>query len=83
MEYQPTYFNGMLHSFNDIPSLCYKNGTKFWHKNGLLHRENGPALILGNGYMVWYINGIKIGSPNEYIPSRRAKSARSTVNLSN
>lgn len=34
-----------LHSINDQPSRLYENGSCDWHKNGKLHRENGPAVI--------------------------------------
>lgn len=41
--------NEIHHSFNDRPSMVYvdnnKNTLKRWHKNGKLHRENGPACI--------------------------------------
>jgi hypothetical protein len=38
-----------FHSFNDHPSVIYKNGTKEWHFYGNLHRNNGPAVIYENG----------------------------------
>jgi len=34
-----------------------EDGTKRWLLNGLLHREDGPAIELASGYMRWYING--------------------------
>lgn len=37
--------NGKLHSFNDKPSIIFNSGVRFWHKNGKLHRDNGPAKI--------------------------------------
>jgi hypothetical protein len=39
--------------------VCEKDqyGSKHWHINGILHREDGPALILDNGARFWYING--------------------------
>ena len=33
-----------------------KIGDTFWYINGELHRENGPAIELADGYK-WYING--------------------------
>ena len=33
--------SGEHHSFNDKPSLVFKNKTTVWHKNGLMHRDNG------------------------------------------
>ena len=33
------------------------DGDTYWHLNGKLHRENGPAVEYGNGRKEWYING--------------------------
>ena len=33
------------------------NHTKEWHKHGLLHRYDAPAVFLSNGIEVWYVNG--------------------------
>jgi hypothetical protein len=42
--------------------LCLNEQTKIktdeyiiWRQNGKLHREDGPAAIWKNGYMVWYL----------------------------
>ena len=32
-------------------------GYKRWYLNGLLHRENGPAIEYANGGKWWYLNG--------------------------
>ncbi len=40
-----------------IKVLVSKNGTEFWVKNNLLHRENGPAIIRKDGFKKWYLNG--------------------------
>jgi hypothetical protein len=34
-----------------------ERGTKFWYKDDLLHREDGPAIELANGDKGWYKNG--------------------------
>ena len=34
-----------------------RDGTEFWYENGLLHREDGPAVIYSNGHKFWYKNG--------------------------
>ena len=34
-----------------------KNGTKIWHLNGLLHREDGPAVVFADGGKRWFLNG--------------------------
>ncbi len=37
---------GQHHSFYDEPSIVHEDsGVSMWHKNGKLHRENGPASI--------------------------------------
>ena len=33
------------------------NGIKTWNKNGLYHREDGPAIIYPNGEKHWWLNG--------------------------
>ena len=33
------------------------SGTKFYYKNGLYHREDGPAIEYKNGSYMWYNNG--------------------------
>lgn len=35
----------------------YENRTKYWRKNGKLHREDGPAIEEINGHKEWWING--------------------------
>jgi hypothetical protein len=37
--------------------ITRKNGTIEYYKNGLLHRENGPAIIYADGRKKWYQNG--------------------------
>jgi len=32
-------------------------GTKYWHLNDRLHRENGPAVENASGNKSWYLNG--------------------------
>jgi hypothetical protein len=33
-----------------------ERGTKCWYLNGLLHREDGPAMIFANGTKFWFLN---------------------------
>jgi hypothetical protein len=45
-----------------------KCGNKFWRKlkdDWCLHRINGPALELQNGYKSWYVNGEWLGDNDE------------------
>jgi hypothetical protein len=40
--------------------VCKKYpGTKEWHLNGNLHREDGPAVEWSGGAKMWYINDIR------------------------
>ena len=34
----------------------FANGWKYWHLNGELHREDGPAVECANGDKKWYLN---------------------------
>jgi antitoxin component YwqK of YwqJK toxin-antitoxin module len=48
---------GLLHSLDDKPSII-DNGDLYWHKDGLLHRDNDlPSIIMNNGDKYWHING--------------------------
>ena len=35
----------------------HTNGTKFWYRDGKLHREDGPAAEYADGDKEWYLNG--------------------------
>jgi antitoxin component YwqK of YwqJK toxin-antitoxin module len=41
---------------NERYCIEYEGGDKYWYKNGLLHRENGPAVI-SQYCQIWYLNG--------------------------
>jgi len=58
---------GEYHSENDEPSLsiiCKRSDSetvilnRTWHKNGVLHRENGPAVDDLYGSKAWYKDGL-------------------------
>lgn len=56
--------NGNYHSYDDEPAIEYLDGTiKIWYRNGLIHRDNKPAIIRNNydGKIIeeFYYNGIK------------------------
>lgn len=38
--------------------LIRTNESTAWYKEGLLHREDGPALIMNDGTKFWYRNGL-------------------------
>lgn len=48
--------NNFFHSVEDMPAFIDYNGIEYWYKDGLLHRDQGPAIVYGN-YKVWYKDG--------------------------
>jgi hypothetical protein len=34
-----------------------KSGSQSWYQKGMLHREDGPAIILEDGTKMWWFNG--------------------------
>jgi hypothetical protein len=43
----------------------YANGTRYWRTDGVLHRENGPAIIYSDGVEEFWLNGIQQPNPEE------------------
>ena len=41
----------------DVFKITYKKDGVYYSKNGLLHRADGPAMVLNYGYKAWYIDG--------------------------
>jgi hypothetical protein len=39
-----TFKDDKLHSYNDLPAVEYADGTKYWYKNGEIHRLTGSAI---------------------------------------
>ena len=35
----------------------YADGERWWYRDGLLHREDGPAIGGSDGSRWWYLNG--------------------------
>ncbi|NSY92572.1 hypothetical protein G6L58_19145 [Agrobacterium tumefaciens] len=78
-----TMKNGKLHSFDDMPSLIHmsdytseskeKSLTFDWHRDGTLHRDNGPASITINGQkelmFYWWKNGLRHGQLVTNVPA--------------
>ena len=48
---------GSIESNNQPTMRELSNGSREWHLNGLLHREDGPAVEAINGSKFWYLNG--------------------------
>jgi hypothetical protein len=47
-------------SYKDYTVRVFECGPKFWYLNGVLHREDGPAIEYTNGGKEWWINGKEI-----------------------
>ena len=52
------YFkNNDLTSCGGLPSIEYNSGDKYWHRNGVRHRINGPAVERHWGRTYYYLFG--------------------------
>lgn len=49
------YYNGKLH--REFGPAFYKDGSNFWFKGGILHRDNGPAVEYKEGKEIWFRDG--------------------------
>jgi len=56
------YKNGKLHRDGDLPAI--EGGTKYWSVNGVLHREDGPAVVRSDGTTQYFLNGVEVTSSN-------------------
>jgi len=59
-----------IKSWNELPynytgHVKYTDGDQYWYKNGILHREDGPAAIYHNGAQYWWLDD-KIYSKEAY-----------------
>lgn len=53
--------SGLPHSVDDNPAIVVPGQGKFWHKNGLLHRDNNkPAVEFDTGEIEFWLNGQRI-----------------------
>lgn len=57
--------NNKFHSYNDKPSYVYLTVYKTWHKEGVLHRLNGPAKIDEYGCF-YYIEGKRFDDQKQF-----------------
>lgn len=54
----PWYHRGMEYLYAEVPpTVETARGRKEWRLGDVLHREDGPALILPNGDQGWYWHG--------------------------
>lgn len=49
----------MQNDFSDGMHVDYQ-GNKTWYLNGVLHREDGPAVEWVNGYKSWWLHGQRV-----------------------
>ena len=47
----------LLPKYKQTCCVIHNNGTKFWYKNGRIHRDDGPAVESADGTKFWYKNG--------------------------
>ena len=47
------YWHDGIYSFVQY----YATGNKYWYIDNNLHREDGPAVELGDGTKYWFLNG--------------------------
>ena len=46
-----------LKTFDQQVFYINRSGTRRWFLNGVIHRENGPAVEYASGSKAWYLNG--------------------------
>jgi predicted lipoprotein with Yx(FWY)xxD motif len=51
------YKNGYKHRNGDKPAVVWQDGMKEWYYYGKRHRSNGPAVVIPDGPVYYYING--------------------------
>ena len=65
----PTFTGCLIDKDND--------NEKFWFKNGLWHREDGPSYECADGYKEWWLNDMRYNSEQDYkIALRKLKLER-------
>lgn len=53
------FINNLLSNINDEPAIILGEGSEFWYKDGLLHRENSYAINWSFNEKSYYLNGVK------------------------
>jgi len=43
---------------SELRVVVAMDGSRYWHRQGVLHREHGPAAELADGTRRWYKNGV-------------------------
>ena len=52
---------------NNSPTVECSDGTKEWHKCGVLHRIDGPAIEYSNNEVGWYLDGVGYIDITDYL----------------
>ena len=47
-----------IYKINNIEYYKYDNGGQHWLMNGILRRDDGPAVICADGKQYWYKDGV-------------------------
>jgi hypothetical protein len=47
-----------LHREGDLPAVEYSTKLKEWYRNGIRHRETGPAIVWSNGGNMYLLAGV-------------------------
>jgi len=65
----------MTHWDDDTWNAEWPGGTRFWYKDLLRHREDGPAVEYPGGYKEWWFNGeeINCSSQEEFLRIMKLK----------
>ena len=58
--------NGTKTWFKNGPAIEWANGDKAWLQHGLLHRDDGPAIVHSGDKKEWWLNDKKY-SKDEFI----------------
>ncbi len=53
--YKEYYLNDKMH--REFGPASMHDGSTYWFKNGIIHRDNGPAIEYSEGKKVWIVNG--------------------------
>jgi len=56
----------------------YKNSSKTWSLNDLLHREDGPAIECADGGKSWWLNGTPYLEKDYHAEIARRKATKAT-----
>jgi len=53
----PVYFSVIRYNQHYTGAVVYADGARKWYRNGLCHRDDGPAVEFPTGRREWWRNG--------------------------